>query len=81
MVERRARLHRGGPDPRRLRDREGVVPRRARRLGTFTDGTDAGWIYGTIVDGKVNTAGTVARCAGCHEHAHHERLFGLHAQT
>jgi hypothetical protein len=44
------------------------------------DGTDAGWIYGTIVDGKVITAGNVARCAGCHEHAHHERLFGLPPQ-
>lgn len=41
------------------------------------DGTDAGWIYGTIVDGRVTSAGRVASCAGCHEGATHERLFGL----
>jgi hypothetical protein len=41
------------------------------------DGTDVGWVYGTIVDGKVTSAGRVASCAGCHEGATHERLFGL----
>jgi len=42
------------------------------------DGTDAGWIYGTITtDGVVTSAGRVATCMGCHEEAAHDRLFGL----
>jgi len=42
------------------------------------DGTDAGWIYGTVTaDGTVTSAGKVASCIGCHEGAPHERLFGL----
>jgi hypothetical protein len=42
------------------------------------DGTDAGWVYGTIVDGTVTSAGRVASCMGCHEaSATRERLFGL----
>ncbi|MBA3541386.1 MAG: hypothetical protein H0T79_17370 [Deltaproteobacteria bacterium] len=44
---------------------------------TPADGTDAGWIYGTIVGGEVTSAGRVASCMGCHESASHERLFGL----
>ena len=44
-----------------------------------TDGTDDGWIYGTVaVDGTVTSAGRVASCMGCHDKdAHYERLFGL----
>jgi len=40
--------------------------------------TDAGWVYGTVTaDGTtVTSAGKVASCMGCHEHAKHERLFG-----
>ncbi len=43
------------------------------------DGTDAGWIYGTVAtDGTVTSAGRVASCMACHDHdAAHERLFGL----
>ncbi|HEY5934654.1 MAG TPA: hypothetical protein VIU61_08465, partial [Kofleriaceae bacterium] len=42
------------------------------------EGTDAGWIYGTIsTDGVVTSAGRVATCMGCHEDAPHDRLFGL----
>lgn len=41
------------------------------------DGTDEGWIYGTLVDGAVTSAGRVTSCMGCHEGATHERLFGL----
>jgi hypothetical protein len=42
------------------------------------DGTDDGWIYGTITtDGVVTSAGRVATCMGCHEEAPHGRLFGL----
>jgi hypothetical protein len=44
-----------------------------------TPGTDRGWIYGTLTpDGQTATsAGRVERCMSCHEHADHERLFGL----
>lgn len=44
-----------------------------------TEGTDLGWIYGTVTaDGTVVTsAGTVQPCMDCHEAAPHERLFGL----
>ncbi len=43
------------------------------------DGTDAGWVYGTVaVDGTVTSAGRVASCMSCHDSdASHERLFGL----
>ena len=42
------------------------------------DGTDAGWVYGTIdPEGRVTSAGKVGRCIACHEGAPHERLFGL----
>lgn len=46
-----------------------------------TPGTDLGWIYGTLTpDGQtVTSAGRVERCMSCHEHADHERLFGLEA--
>jgi len=42
------------------------------------DGTDAGWVYGTIAaDGTVTSAGRVERCMACHDDTEHERLFGL----
>lgn len=43
------------------------------------DGTDAGWVYGTVaVDGTVTSAGRVASCMKCHDQdAAHEKLFGL----
>ena len=42
------------------------------------EGTDDGWVYGTITtDGVVTSAGRVATCMGCHEDAPHGRLFGL----
>ncbi|MGE0869901.1 MAG: hypothetical protein AB7P03_15150 [Kofleriaceae bacterium] len=45
-------------------------------------GSDQGWIYGTVsIDGTVTSAGRVERCMGCHEHATHERLFGLEDHT
>lgn len=42
------------------------------------DGTDAGWVYGTVTpDGRtVTSAGRVASCMGCHRHGTHDRLFG-----
>jgi len=47
------------------------------------DGTDEGWIYGTVaVDGKVTGAGLIASCMECHDqNASHERLFGLASAT
>ena len=43
-----------------------------------TDGTDAGWVYGTLApDGNVTSAGRVTSCIACHVDATHERLFGL----
>lgn len=41
------------------------------------EGTDAGWIYGTVTaDGKtVTSTGKVEPCMDCHEAAPHERLF------
>jgi hypothetical protein len=42
------------------------------------DGTDEGWVYGTIApDGTVTSGGRVEHCMGCHEHTDHDRLFGL----
>jgi hypothetical protein len=60
-----------------------LVPDKQRDLFVMTkvgpgDGTDAGWIYGTVApDGSVTSAGRVARCMSCHEASPHERLFGL----
>ncbi len=46
------------------------------------DGTDAGWVYGTIsTDGAVTSAGRVEECMACHEDAEHDRLFGLRPAT
>jgi len=44
-----------------------------------TEGTDAGWVYGTVsADGKtVTAAGKVESCMKCHQDAKHDRLFGL----
>ena len=48
-----------------------------KKLAT-TDGTDEGWIYGTVAPtGEVTSAGRVESCMGCHEAAPHGRLFGL----
>lgn len=45
------------------------------------DGTDAGWVYGTLTRaGKVTGAGRLASCIGCHERAPRDRLFGLAAR-
>ena len=46
------------------------------KLDPATPGTDAGWIYGTILpDGTVTAAGNIASCATCHASAKHDRLF------
>jgi hypothetical protein len=58
-----------------------------RRLGVFvmfrvdpkTQGTDDGWVYGTVsADATtVTSVGRVASCMACHAKAPHGRLFGL----
>ena len=41
------------------------------------DGTDAGWVYGTVTaDGTLTSAGRVASCMGCHDDKP-SRLFGV----
>ncbi|MDA1193961.1 MAG: cytochrome P460 family protein [Planctomycetota bacterium] len=49
------------------------------KLAADTEGTDAGWVYGTLApDGKtVSSAGRVESCMGCHEGAGRDRMFGL----
>lgn len=49
------------------------------RFEEKTEGTDKGWIYGTVApDGKtVTSSGKVANCMSCHETAGDGRLFGL----
>lgn len=75
------------PAPVRVIQRDGVGFQTGEPAGLFVmtkvtadaaDGTDAGWIYGTIEPaGRVTSAGRVASCMRCHEDATHDRLFGL----
>lgn len=49
------------------------------KLEPGTEGTDDGWIYGTVDrNGRVTAAGRVASCIQCHEDASEDRRFGLH---
>lgn len=52
------------------------------KLDWWTDGTDNGWVYGTVSpDGKtVTSSGKVESCMGCHVKAKNDRLFGLPAK-
>jgi hypothetical protein len=47
--------------------------------GPKTDGTDGGWVYGTVTpDGKTVTGvGRMESCMNCHQKAPYGRLFGL----
>lgn len=49
------------------------------KLDPKTEGSDAGWVYGTLTaDGKtVTSAGRVASCMGCHTENTTDRMFGL----
>jgi hypothetical protein len=52
------------------------------KLAPGTDGTDAGWVYGTVTpSGQVTSAGQVASCMGCHLEAGKDRLFGATARS
>jgi hypothetical protein len=67
-------------------EKDGVVYRAASPAGLYimfkvapaTPDTDQGWVYATISPaGQLTASGRVASCMGCHEHAPHERLFGV----
>jgi hypothetical protein len=49
------------------------------KLDENTEGSDKGWVYGTLApDGKsVTSSGRVQSCMACHERAGAGRLFGL----
>ena len=49
------------------------------KLDPETLGSDKGWVYATVTaDGsKVTQSGAIASCIECHQHARHDRLFGL----
>jgi hypothetical protein len=49
------------------------------KLDPKTEGTDDGWVYGTVsAEGKqVTAAGKIESCMKCHQEARHDRLFGL----
>lgn len=52
------------------------------KLGPDAEGTDGGWVYGTLTpDGQtVTSAGRVASCLRCHEQAKHDRMLGPEPQ-
>jgi hypothetical protein len=63
-----------------------TVYRAAARAGLYlmfrvdppTPDTDQGWVYATLTpDGHVTATGRITSCMGCHEHAPHDRLFGV----
>jgi hypothetical protein len=68
-------------------EKDGKVYKAAKPAGLFvmmkldpdTEGTDNGWVYGTLsADGKeVTAAGMLDSCMKCHQDAKHDRLFGL----
>lgn len=48
------------------------------KLAKGTEGTDDGWVYGTVdPEGHVTSAGKVASCIRCHQDATEDRRFGL----
>lgn len=52
------------------------------KLDPTTEGTDEGWVYGTLTpDGAtVTSAGRVASCMACHTEGTTDRMFGLAAE-
>jgi hypothetical protein len=68
------------------RTRDGTVFHAGQRAGLYlmfrlppeTPDTDAGWVYATFTTaGELTAAGRVQTCMDCHQHAEHDRLFGL----
>ena len=48
------------------------------KLDAKTEGTDAGWVYGTVDRaGTVTAAGHVASCIKCHQDAAEDRRLWL----
>lgn len=48
------------------------------KLDPATEGTDKGWVYGTVTRaGVVTSAGKVGNCMGCHMKCEKDRMFGL----
>lgn len=49
------------------------------KLDPRTEGTDVGWVYGTLsADGKtVTSSGRIESCMSCHRDAKTDRIFGL----
>lgn len=49
------------------------------KMDPATEGTDQGWVYGTLTPdgGTVTSAGRVASCMACHTEGTTDRLFGL----
>jgi hypothetical protein len=49
------------------------------KLDPKTEGTDMGWIYGTVTSNgmKVTSVGKIESCIKCHQDAPRDRLFGL----
>jgi hypothetical protein len=68
-------------------EKDGKLYKASKPAGLFvmmklypnTEGTDNGWVYGTLsADGKeVTAAGKLESCMKCHQDAKHDRLFGL----
>lgn len=52
------------------------------KLDPKTEGTDEGWVYGTLTADrkKVTSAGRVASCMNCHTRGTNDRMFGLKEQ-
>lgn len=69
-------LHHDGKQDYHAGDSQGLFV--MHKLAKGTEGTDLGWIYGTIdKNGRVTGAGKMASCIKCHVDAANDRRFGL----
>jgi hypothetical protein len=69
-------LHHDGKQDYHAGDSQGLFV--MHKLAKSTEGTDLGWIYGTIdKNGRVTGAGKMASCIKCHVDAANDRRFGL----
>lgn len=77
----------GSPDGRSPAERDGQSWTAGERLDLYlmvrmadpsTEGTDQGWVYGTIApDGTPSSAGNTAACRSCHIRSKNDRWFGI----